>query len=116
MLENKPVREIGMILSKSFTKAREAGVSFDGSRKWEAKPEEYYFDVISCDKEDFDKITGIPNGVRLTYNVDKETYEKAKFGDWVQVKYILVSKYVDGKNSGQLVPKAESCVLVNKDK
>lgn len=116
MLENKPIREIGMIIAKSFTKAREAGVSFDGSRKWDAKPEEYYFDVISCDEDDFDKITGIPNGVRLKYNVDKETYDKAKFGDWVRVKYILSNKYENGKNTGELVPRPESCVLVEKNK
>ncbi len=108
MLENKPMREIGMIIAKKFVKAREAGESFDGTRKWDAKPEEYYLDVVSCDEEDFNKIDGILNGTRLNYKVDKETYDKAKFGDWAKVKYIL-AQY--GQN---ITPKPESCVLVEK--
>lgn len=108
MLENKPMREIGMIIAKKFVKAREAGESFDGTRKWDAKPEEYYLDIVSCDEEDFNKIDGILNGTRLNYKVDKETYDKAKFGDWAKVKYYL-TQY--GKD---VIPKAESCVVIEK--
>ncbi len=105
MLDNKPIREVGMIIGKKITKAREAGESFDGTRKWDAKPEEYFLDIVSCDEEDFNKDTGILNGTRLLYKVDKTVYDLAKFGGWANVKYTL-SQF--GK---EVVPKAESCTL-----
>ena len=105
MIENKPIREIGMIVGKKITKAREAGESFDGTRKWDAKPEEYFLDIVSCDEEDFDEKNGFLNGTRLLYKVDKEVYDLAKFGDWANVKYTL-SQY--GK---EVIPKAETCTL-----
>lgn len=106
-LDNKPIREVGMIISKKVTKAREAGETFDGTRKWDAKPEEYFLDIISCDEEDFNKDTGILNGTRLLYKVDKAVYEMAKFGGWANVKYTM-SQF--GKDK-EVTYKPESCTL-----
>lgn len=85
---NKPIREKGIIISKKYLEARTARTDYNG-KDWPATPEKFLVEVISCDEEDFNKETGIVNGVRLEYPVDKETYEKAKFGDWANVKYIL---------------------------
>ena len=35
----KPIREKGIVISKVINKAREAGQSFDGTRRWDARPE-----------------------------------------------------------------------------
>ena len=110
MAVNKPIREIGMIIGKKISEAREAGESFDGSRKWEAKEEEYILDVVSCDEEDFDKNKGFLNGTRLDYKVDKETYEKARFGGWAKVKYFMV-QFADKP----MQPKADSLILIEKN-
>ncbi len=85
----KAIRERGVVISKEKIEAREAGESFDGSRKWDKRPETYQVEVISCDKEDFSKENGIPNGTRCRYEVDKATFEKVKFGMWANVKYEL---------------------------
>ena len=87
MAFNKPIREKGIVISKHINEKRDAGESMDGTRKWSARDEEFVIEVISCDQEDFSKDTGILNGTRAEYKVDKETYDKVKFGDWANVKY-----------------------------
>ena len=107
----KPIRELGIVISKEHVEAREAGKSFDGTREWEAKEEEFFVEVISCDEDDFNEKTGIPNGTRCKYKVDKATFGKVKFGDWGKVKYTL-SQY----GQGTPTPKAESFVLIGDKK
>lgn len=85
---NKPIREKGIIVSKTYQEARPARTDYNG-KEWPATAEKYLISVISCDEEDFSKDTGILNGTLLDYPVDKETFEKAKFCDWANVKYIL---------------------------
>lgn len=89
MAFEKAIRENGLVISKEYVEAREAGESFDGSRRWEAKAEEFLIEVISCDEDDFSEKMGIPNGTRCKYKVDKATFDKVKFGDWAKVKYVL---------------------------
>lgn len=84
---DKPIKEIGIVVGKKVNEAREAGKSFDGSRSWDARPEEYLLDVISCDEEDFNVDTGFSNGTRAEYKVDKATYDKVHFGSWGKVRY-----------------------------
>ena len=55
----KPIREKGIVISKVINKAREAGQSFDGTRKWDARPEEFIVTVLSCDEDDFNKLMDI---------------------------------------------------------
>lgn len=105
MAFQKPIREKGLIISKSIIDAREAGESRDGSIKWDARERQFMVEVISCDEEDFNKDTGISNGVRLSYSVDEETYNTAKFGMWANVKYILA------EFNKELKPRAVSCTL-----
>ena len=105
----KPIREQGIVISKKHVEAREAGESFDGSRKWEAKEEEYFVEVISCDEDDFNEKTGISNGTRCEYKVDKATYDKVKFGDWAKVNFTLQQF-----GNGQPQPKPETFALITK--
>ncbi len=71
MAENfvKPIREVGMIISKKINEAREAGKSFDGSRSWDARPEEYVLTVVSCDEDDFKETDG-----ETLFNITKFAY------------------------------------------
>lgn len=88
---NKPIRETGFVLGKYINEARDAGQSADGSISWNARPEEYVINVYSVDEEYFDKVNGfkMPKySTLLEYKVDKVTYDKIKFGDWVKVRYI----------------------------
>lgn len=110
MAFQKSIRENGIVINKEISEARKAGESFDGTRKWEAKEEEYFVEVISCDEDDFDKVKGIPNGTRCKYKVDKETFDKVKFGDWAKVKFQLVQF-----GNGTPTPKAESFTLIAKN-
>ena len=109
MAFQKSIRETGIIISKEVSAARAAGESLDGTRKWEAKEEEYFVEVISCDEDDFNDKMGIPNGTRCKYKVDKATYDKAKFGNWAKVKFSLVQF-----GNGTPVPKPESFALIEK--
>lgn len=109
MAFTKSIREQGIVINKEISEARQAGESFDGTRKWEAKDEEYFVEVISCDEDDFNKEIGIPNGTRCKYKVDKATYDKVRFGMWARVKYTLQQF-----GQGQPVPKAESFALIEK--
>lgn len=93
-LWHKPIREIGMVISKKINEAREAGTSLDGTRKWDARPQEFIIEVVSCDEDDFDLDKGIFNGTRAEYKVDEATYKKVKFGDWANVKY-TASQFAD---------------------
>lgn len=97
MAENfvKPIREIGMVVGKKINEAREAGKSFDGSRSWDARPEEYILTVISCDEDDFNSVNGFSNRTIADYKVSKEIYDSVKFSSWGKVKY-TASEY-DGK-------------------
>jgi len=83
----KPIREQGIVISKTYKEAREARTDMNG-REWPATEEKFLIEVISCDEDDFNNETGILNGTRAEYPVDKETYEQVKFGDWAKVKYV----------------------------
>lgn len=110
MAFQKSIRETGIVISKEISEARQAGESFDGLRKWDAKEEEYFVEVISCDEDDFNDKTGIPNGTRCKYKVDKATYDKVKFGDWAKVKFELIQY-----GNGTPIPKPISFALVVKN-
>ena len=92
----KPIKERGIVISKTYREAREEREDFQG-KKWPAKPEEYVVEVISCDGVDFNENMGILNGTRCEYKVDKVTFDKVKFGTWVNVKYVA-SQYGDKIN------------------
>ena len=98
----KPIRENGIVISKHINEAREAGESMDG-RKWPARDKEFVVEVISCDEDEFNVETGIPNGTRAEYKVDEETYKKVRFGAWAKVKY-TASQY--GENRVSIKPEA----------
>ena len=93
MALDKTIKELGFVVGKRISEAREAG-GF-GDRTWEARPEEYYIDVISCDEDDFSKDNGFFKGTRLEYKVetngkpDKTLFDSIKFGTWVNVKYAI---------------------------
>lgn len=82
----KPIRERGIIISKTHKDAKEERTDLNG-RNWPATPEKYLVEVISCDQDDFSKDTGILNGTRAEYDVDKATFDKVKFGMFADVKY-----------------------------
>ena len=82
----KPIKEQGIIISKSYMEAKPARVDFNG-KEWPATEEKYLVAVVSCDEDDFNKETGILNGTRAKYPTDKATYEKVKFGMWAKVKF-----------------------------
>lgn len=82
----KPIKEQGIIISKTHIDAKPARTDFSG-KEWPASEEKFLVEVISCDEDDFNKENGILNGTRLNYPVDKETFTKAKFGMWAKVKY-----------------------------
>lgn len=90
----KPIREQGIIISKSYKEARAAFKDMNG-KEWPASEEKFSLRVISCDEDEFDPITGIMNGTDIEYTVDKETFDKARFGQWAKVKY-KVSQYGTG--------------------
>lgn len=111
MASVKLVRENGIILGKFIREAREAGESADGKIKWNAREKEFVFDVVSCDEDIFNKDIGFgEDSTKTTYKVDEETYNKAKYGDWVKVKV----SFRNGERG--LIPKGESCVLMEKIK
>lgn len=110
MAFQKSIRETGIVISKELIEARDAGESYDGSRKWDAKEEEYLVEVISCDEDDFSEKTGFPNGTRCKYKVDKATFDKVKFGDWGKVKFELVQF-----GNGTPTPKPISFALISKN-
>ena len=111
MANVKLVRENGIILGKFIREAREAGESADGKIKWPAREKEFVFEVVSCDEDIFNKETGFgEDPTKTTYKVDEETYNKAKFGDWVKVKV----SFRNGEKA--LIPKGESCMLLEKNK
>lgn len=98
----KPIREKGIVISKVVNKAREAGQNFDGSIKWDARPEEYVVTVLSCDEDDFNKETGFLNRTIENYKVDKAVFDAVKFGSWGNVKFIATEV------NGKIVIKTES--------
>lgn len=94
----KPIREKGIVVSKRFQEARAERTDMNG-KLWPATEEKYLVEVLSCDEDDFNVETGIKQGTRVEYPVDKVTFEKVKFGMWANVKFV-VSIYGD-KNSYQ---------------
>lgn len=88
----KPIREIGIVISKKYSEAKKER-EFNG-QLYPAKEEEFLLDVISCDEDDLREDTGISNGTRADYKVDKETFDKVKFGMFAKVKY-FASQYGD---------------------
>lgn len=85
----KPIRELGLVLGKYFKEAKAERVDNTG-KKWPATPEKWVVNVISCDEDDLNKVSGIENGTICEYEVDKLTFDKIKFLDYVKVKYSLV--------------------------
>lgn len=104
----KPIREVGMVVSKTINEAREAGKSFDGSRSWDARPEEYVLNVISCDEDDFNKDKGFVNYTIADYKVSRDIFDSVHFGSWGKVKF-TASEY-----DGKIRIKAESFVPIEK--
>lgn len=82
----KPIKEQGIIISKSHIEAKPARVDYNG-KEWPATEERYLVEVVSCDEDDFSKENGILNGTRVNYPVDKATFDKVKFGMWGKVKF-----------------------------
>lgn len=103
----KPIKEQGIIISKTHTEAKPARTDFNG-KEWPASEEKFLVEVISCDEDDFTKENGILNGTRVNYPVDKATFDKARFGMWAKVKF-EASQY--GK-SQELNIKALSFALI----
>lgn len=103
----KPIREIGIVISKTHSEAKEER-NFNGNI-YPAREEEHLVEVISCDEDDLREETGIPNGTRASYKVDKETFNKVKFGMWAKVKY-TASQYGDK----QISVKPETFELLEK--
>lgn len=89
----KPIKEKGIVISKEYKEAKPARKDLNG-KDWPATAEKYLVEVISCDAEDFDKVNGILNGTRVSYPVDKNTYDRVKFGMWANVKF-EVSQFGD---------------------
>ena len=83
----KPIKEQGIVLSKIYREAKEER-EYNG-KKYDAAPEKYLVQVISCDEDDFDRVEGIPNGTIAEYEVTKEVYDKVKFGMWAKVKFTV---------------------------
>lgn len=92
----KPIREKGIIISKSYKEAREERTDLNG-KVWPKYEERYVVEVISCDEDDFNEKNGILNGTRAEYQVDKAIFDKVKFGMWAKVKY-TASQYGDKLN------------------
>lgn len=105
----KPIREQGIIISKTHKEAKPARTDLNG-KEWPAVEEKYVVEVISCDEDDFKKDTGILNGTRAEYEVDKATFDKVKFGMWAKVKY-TASQFGE-----QLKIKPESFTLIENTK
>ncbi len=82
----KPIREQGIIISKTYKEAKPARTDFNG-KEWPATEEQYLIQVMSCDEDDFDKEYGIANGTLVDYPVEQNVFIKAKFGMWAKVKY-----------------------------
>ncbi len=104
----KPIREIGIVISKTHNEAREEREDFNGN-KYPAREEEYIIEVISCDEDDLNEETGIFNGTRASYKVDKETFDKVRFGMFAKVKY-TASQY----GEKQVNVKPETFALLEK--
>lgn len=96
----KPIREQGLVLGKYFKEAKAERVDNTG-KKWPATPEKWIVNVISCDEDDLDKVTGIKNGTTCEYEVEKPVFDKIKYLDTVNVKYSLVQY---GSNPVRPVP------------
>ena len=82
----KPIKEQGIIISKTHIDAKPARTDFNG-KEWPASEEKFLVEVISCDEDDFTKENGILNGTRVNYPVDKATFDKVRFGMWAKVKF-----------------------------
>ncbi len=85
----KPIRELGIVLGK-YIKEAKAGRTDANGKIWPATPEKCLVNVISCDEDDLNKVSGIENGTICEYEVDKPTFDKIKFLDYVKVKFSLV--------------------------
>ena len=102
----KPIKEQGIVLSKIYKEAK--GEREFRGEKYAATPEKFLVQVMSCDEDDFDEATGIPNGTLAEYEVTKEVFDKVKFGMWAKVKYV-VNQFND-----KLSIKPESFQLIDK--
>lgn len=105
----KPIRELGIVISKKHNEARAERTDMTG-KLWPAKEEEFIIEVISCDEDDLKPDTGILNGTRAEYRVTKEVYDKVKFLDKAKVKY-TASQYGEKLNI-----RPESFELIEKSK
>ncbi len=85
----KPIRERGLVLGKTYKEAKAERVDNTG-KKWPATPEKWIVNVISCDEDDLDEVSGIKNGTICDYEVEKPVFDEIKYLDYVNVKYSLV--------------------------
>ena len=93
-------KEEGMVLEKIYREPTEEKI-YNG-QKIEAQPERFY--VTCASSSNFDKDNGFNEGLYLQYKVDKELFEKLKFGTKV-----LVTCDVSGER-----PRAVSVELLEK--
>lgn len=89
----KPIREIGIVISKTHNEAKVERKDLNGNI-YPPREEEFIIEVISCDEDDLKEETGITNGTRASYKVNLETFNKVKFGMFAKVKY-TASQYGD---------------------
>lgn len=83
-LKSRPIQEEGVVLSKEFKKASEGFTASDG-HVVPAQPDRYIVTVASSYQ--FTADMGFVNPAVLEYKVEKELFDKLKYGTKVLVLY-----------------------------
>lgn len=99
----RKIKEQGIVIFKEHREAKEERTDYNG-KVWPATDEKFIVDVVSCDEDDFNSISGMPNATRAQYQVNKDVFDSIKYLDKVNVKY-QISQY--GENI-KITP--ETCV------
>lgn len=81
----------GICISKEYKEARPERTDSEG-RKWPATEEKYIVKVVSCTARYFSKELGMSKPVVLDYEVDKATFDKIKFDNWMKARVGFVVK------------------------
>lgn len=89
----RKIKETGIVISKEHRDAKPERTDLSG-KLWPATEEKYIIEVISCDEDDFNSVTGMPNATRASYGVEKEIFDGLKYLDKVNVKY-QISQFGD---------------------
>ena len=84
VVKSRPVQESGIVIAKEFKKAMESFTGSDG-RVVPAQPDRYVVTAVSS--YEFSQEEGYKNPAILDYKVEKEVFEKIKFGTKVVVVY-----------------------------